>query len=93
MSKMGSFGVVMGHPRPLKIAPFVICRSSRLVQMRSVGLMMFVQTGSRLECVKAAVLSQLKQLRDEHPTRKVALVTFESDVSVLIAIIYFCIES
>lgn len=42
----------------------------------------FVKVGnlSRLQCVKAAVINQLKQLRDEHPTRKVALVTFESEV-------------
>jgi len=41
-----------------------------------------VQVGdlSRLECVKAAVIKQLKQLRDEHPTRKVALVTFDTEV-------------
>jgi len=45
-------------------------------------VMSFVQVGnlSRLQCVKAAVIQQLKQLRDEHPTRKVALVTFESEV-------------
>ena len=42
-----------------------------------------VQGGNltRLQCVKAAVVNQLKQLRDEHPTRKVALITFDSSVS------------
>ena len=57
--------------------------------------MMFVQVGnlSRLQCVKAAVINQLKQLRDEHPTRKVALVTFQSEVIVFTATIIFCIES
>jgi len=44
---------------------------------------MSVQVGNltRLQCVKAAVINQLKQLRDDHPTRKVALVTFETQVS------------
>jgi len=30
--------------------------------------------------MKAAVISQLRQLHAEHPSRKVALVTFESQV-------------
>jgi len=44
--------------------------------------MMFVQVGnlSRLQCVKAAVINQLKQIHEEHPTRKVALVTFDTNV-------------
>lgn len=41
----------------------------------------------RLQCVKAAVISQLKQLRDEHPTRKVALVTFDSEVIFLLTVV------
>jgi len=43
---------------------------------------LFVQVGnlSRLQCVKAAVINQLKQIHEEHPTRKVALVTFDSNV-------------
>jgi len=43
---------------------------------------MFVQVGnlSRLQCVKAAVINQLKQIHEEHPTRKVSLVTFDTNV-------------
>lgn len=39
---------------------------------------------SRLQCVQAAVATQIETLAAEHPKKKVAIVTFASDVTVML---------
>ena len=46
---------------------------------------------SRLQAAKAAVIKQLDQLENEHPRRRVALITFSEDVNVYGDCMWLCI--
>ena len=46
---------------------------------------------SRLQAAKAAVIKQLDQLENEHPHRRVALITFSDDVNVYGDCMWLCI--